>query len=335
MLLEAPLLAWSERVSARWFSAVSLAVLAIATLGAALAHGPLWLALCLSLYGPAAGCSLAVAEGVLVESSPTSRERTMARASIAAALGDLAVPAMLALLAWLGLGWRAGFVIAGLVAAVLAVTHACAASLDRALPLEDDEDEGAEAPTMREALRVALGSRALLGWSLAGPLCGLLDEVLVAFAAVHLASLGGVERSIALAAWIGGGLVGLAWLERRIEQLRPRAVLLVTTAIGALALALLACTRDAVLASLLMAVIGVTTSMLHPLTKARAYAALPGRPGLVNAVASALVPLDALAPLVLGAIALRFGAAWAVAALIVAPVGIGWMAWRERDEEKG
>ena len=38
---------------------------------------------------------------------------------------------------------------------------------------------------------------------------------------------------------------------------------------------------------------------MHPLASARAYASLPGRPALVNAVASAFVPFDALCPLVL------------------------------------
>ena len=330
VLVEAPLLAWSERVSARWFSTASLAALAVSTLGAAFAHGPIELAICLALYGPAAGCSLAVAEGVLVESAGASRERTMARITLAAALGDLAVPAMLALFAWIGLGWRAGFVVAGLVAGVLALAHACARDLERAVPIEDDEDDAH--PSLREALKVALGSRSLLAWSFAGVLVSLLDEVLVAFAAVHLAGLGSLVRSIALAAWIGGGLVALAWLERRIDDVSPRRVLLVTTAISACAIVVLAQTHDSVLAPLALALVGGASSTFHPLVKARAYASLPGRPALVNAVAGALIPLDALAPLVLGAIALRFGPASAVMTLVIAPLGIGWAAWRASED---
>jgi DHA1 family inner membrane transport protein len=328
VLVEAPLLAWSERVSARWFSAASLLALALSTLGAAFAHGALGLAFCLALYGPAAGCSLSVAEGVLVESAGASRERTMARVTLAAALGDLAVPVLLGACAWLGIGWRAVFVIAGVVALVLAIAHAGSRELERAVP--KDEDDDGESPTIREALRVAFGTRPLLGWSFAGVLVGLLDEVLVAFAAVHLAGLSPLMRSVALACWIGGGLVGLAWLERRIEHVSPRRVLLVTTTIAAVALALLSTTQDPVLAPVLLAIVGSTSSMFHPLVKARAYASLPGRPALVNAVASAVVPLDALAPIALGAIAFRFGVPTVVALLALAPVGVGLMAWRER-----
>jgi predicted MFS family arabinose efflux permease len=328
VLVEAPLLAWSERVSARWFSAASLVVLALSTLGAALAPGPIALAICLSLYGPAAGCSLSVAEGVLVESAGASRERTMARVTLAAAFGDLAVPVLLAACAWIGIGWRAVFVLAGVVALVLAVTHGFSRELDRAIP--QDEDDDGEEPTIREALKVAFSTRPLLGWSFAGVLVGLLDEVLVAFAAVHLGGLDPIVRSVALGAWIGGGVIGLAWLERRIDRLSSRRVLLITTTIAALALALFATTRDPVLAPILLAIVGGTSSMFHPLVKARAYASLPGRPALVNAVASAVVPLDALAPIALGTIALRFGVPTVVLLLALAPVGVGLMAWRDK-----
>lgn len=326
VLLEAPLLAWSERLSVRWFSAGALAVLALSTLGAALAGGPFVLAACLALYGPAAGCALSAAEGVLVESSPHSRERTMARVTLAAALGDMGVPVVLGGFALIGLGWRAVFALAGLVAAGLAIGHAASRELARPLPPEDDDDDA----SVRDALRTALRTRPLLGWSLAGVLVSLLDEVLVAFAAVHLGGLGAPARSIALAAWIGGGIVGLAWLERGIDAVRPRTVLRVTTATTGLALLALARVHDVVSASVLLAIVGASSSTFHPLVKARAYASLPGRPALVNAVAGALVPLDALAPLVLGAIAVRFGIDVAVAALVVAPLGIGLAAWRER-----
>jgi MFS family permease len=327
VLIEAPLLAWSERVSVRWFSAASLAVLAIATLGCAMATGPITLALCLALYGPAAGCADAASEGVLVESSPSSRERTMARVTLAAAIGDLAVPVLLGALSLAGIGWRAVFAIAAVVAMVLAIVHASARGLDRGMPRDDEDEVDA---TIREAMRAVVGSRSLLGWTFAGVLVGLLDEVLVAFAAVHLADATPVARAVALGAWIAGGVLGLWWLERRIDSLDPLRVLRVTASIATIALAAFACTHDPALGALLLAIVGATASTFHPLVKARAYAALPGRPALVNAAASTLVPLDALAPLLLGAIALRFGESVAMAALVLAPIGIGLAAMRER-----
>jgi len=68
----------------------------------------------------------------------------MARLSLAANAGDLAVPVLLAGLAWFGLGWRAAFTTAGALATILAFAHACERRLDvvPTLAADDDEDHG-------------------------------------------------------------------------------------------------------------------------------------------------------------------------------------------------
>jgi hypothetical protein len=71
--------------------------------------------------------------------------------------------------------------------------------------------------------------------------------------------------------------------------------------------------------------------MFHPLVKARAYAALPGHPGVVNAVGAVFTPIDVLAPLGLGALSAAYGSHVAVAALASIPIvmlAIGWRANR-------
>jgi MFS family permease len=326
IFVEMPLLAWSERVSARWFSSASLAVLALVTLGAAVAGGPLALAVCLALYGPASGCALAASEGVLVESRPEERERTLTRLNLAGALGDLAVPVLLGAFAWVGLGWRAALGVAAVSAALLAIVHGAAKALDRRLPVEPDED--GQSPSVLAALRFAFGQRRLLAWSLAVAFTSLLDEVLIAFAVVRLESASSLERAFAVGAWTAGVVGGLVALERWVDRLDSRKVLLASSAVVAASLTVIACTSDVVIASGALFVLGAGTSALHPLASARAYASLPGRPALVNAVASAFTPFDALAPLVFGAIALWLGAPAAILAILVAPVGIAIAAWR-------
>jgi predicted MFS family arabinose efflux permease len=342
--VEAPLLAWSERVRARWFSAGALAVLAgSAWLAAAVPRGWVFF-LALALYGPASGCSLAVAEGLLVESRPAERVRTMARLSLAANAGDLAVPVLLAVLAWFGLGWRAAFAASGAAAMILALAHACERPLDVVPTLaadDDGEDHGQdkphESPTIVQALRTALSTRALLGWSFACALTGLLDEVLVAFGAVHMQAIGAnvTERSAALAAWVVGGFLGLTALERLAPAVRVRTLLLGASALTAAAIGALAITHSPRLAGVAFFVLGLAASTLHPLSKTRAYASLPNRPALVNAVASALLPFDMAAPIVLAVIAARMGSASAIAALLVAPVGVALAGLRlpARDAE--
>ncbi|MCB9596059.1 MAG: MFS transporter [Sandaracinaceae bacterium] len=328
IFVEAPLLAWSERVTVRWFSAGSLIVLAVACALAALAREPVLFVIALALYGPASGGALSSAEGLLVEARPAERERTIARLTLAGALGDLAVPALLAALAWLGLGWRAGMAAAGIVALALAATHASSRALDRLPPGGDDDED--ETSSVLERLRFALGHRALLAWSAAVSLTGLLDEVLVAFVVIRLDAASALERAFAVAAWTVGFLPGLFLLDRYAERVDTRRALLVAASAACASLLVLALDAHVAIASAALFVLGASTSLLYPLSEARTYASLPGRPALVNAVGALFTPLDALAPLALGALALWLGPEAAIAAIGVAPIGIALAALTSR-----
>src|SRR6185503_8455069 len=147
-------------------------------------------------------------------------------------------------------------------------------------------------------------------------------------AMVRLESASPVARAFAVGAWTAGLVGGLVVLERWVERLDSRKVLLASSAVVAGSLLVLASTSEIAIASAALFVLGASTSTLHPLASARAYASLPGRPALVNAVASAFLPFDALAPLVLGALALGLGSPAAIVAILVAPAGIALAAWR-------
>src|SRR5262249_4958343 len=152
----------------------------------------------------------------------------------------------------------------------------------------------------------------------------LLDEVLVAFAALHLHAMGATatERSLALAAWVVGGFVGLAVVERFVDGTRARLALVVASIVTAVAMVVLVVTRSPIVGASALFFVGASGGTLHPLPKARAYAALPSRPAIVNALASALLPLDIVAPVILGVVAARAGNAWALSGLLVAPIAV-------------
>ncbi len=330
-LLESPLLTWIERWSARLVSSVSVLAMGVAALAMAMGTSAWVLAAALAAFGPAAGISVSVAEGVLVEQrGELSRERVMTRVTLAAALGDLVVPIAIACTSFAGASWRLVLVLAFALSAVVALVHLRSRALDRPLPSEDDDEPDEDVGprlTGWPALRAALAHRPLVLLSLSGTLIGLLDEVLVAFAAVHLATVAPGEgtlaaRQAALGALIVGGLLGLAALERFVEPHLARRVLSVACVLSTVSMIVLALAPDLRVAGVALFVLGASSAVLHPLVKARAYASLPGRPMLVNAVAAALVPLDALAPLVIGALAFTAGPSIAVLSLSLAPLGV-------------
>lgn len=326
LLIEAPILAWSERVRVRWFSAASLLVLAVDLAWLAWSPNVVCLLVGLAVYGVASGCVTSASEGALVEADPTKRERTMTRLMISACVGDLLAPLVLAGLSAIGLGWRVGFAVGAVVALGLAVSHACSRSLDVTIVATDEDDEeGAPSQGFIASLKVGFRCRPLLGWTFACSLAALLDEVFVAFVAIHLEHIGAsqAERSFALGAWVAAGFVALVVTERVADRIDGRRILALASSVLLGATVGLAITGSVALATVMIALVGASAATFHPLTKARAYTALPGRPGVVNAVSSAFAVVDLLAPIVIGLVAARFGSRAAMLAMLVAPLVVG------------
>ena len=264
-----------------------------------------------------------------MDAHPDDRERMLTRWTFVAALGDLALPALLAALALLALGWRIALAIAG----VLFVVTACA------IPVrfpEAPRDEGENVPLGR-VVREALGNRRLLLWLAAAALCTLLDEIWIAFGSLYLRdSLGAsvFERSVVFGCLMAGGLVGLAVTERALAGRAPLRVLAVCSAACALAYAGWVMAPTLWLSALMAALTAAFGFALYPLTKAQAYAALPERSATVAALAAAFGWLDlALLP-VLAFIADGPGLIWVMVALSAQPLGvlaIALYALRARD----
>jgi Na+/melibiose symporter-like transporter len=248
----------------------------------------------------------------------------MARWSFWGAVGDLAVPPALWLLSFAGAGWRHGLALAALASAALALVHASSRALDRRGLAGDQEEERVP---IRVALREALANRRLLGWIVAETTTNLLDETLVAFAAIHMAQAMGAEpgeRSLALGALIAGDLVGLAWLERALAKHDALKILAITAALVVPALGAFTFAPNVGIAAVALFALGVVGATLHPISAAQTYASMPGRPEIVNAVGAGIaIPLDLL--LVGGMVVLAdaVGSWAAMIGLLVAPIVVG------------
>jgi len=323
LVLEPPLFALADGRRRRPIMLGAFVAIALCCVLAAVAPSFWTLLVAVALFGPALGCAGELAQASLVDRSPDARERALARWSLAGTLGDLAAPALLAALAALGLGYRAA------LALVAAVTLFIGAWIARAVRDDeprssDDDDDDAEA-TLRDGVRAAWSSPRLALWAGACVLCSFLDETLVAFGASYmhhdLGASAGV-RGVAFAAWTAGGLVGLTAADRVLARAAPLRVLALSSALCAAAHAawLFSPSPAGVVAGLFA--VGLTSSVHYPIVKAQAYAAAPGRSGLVNAVVSVLVPFDIVVPIALAFIADRVGARAAMLALLAQPLGL-------------
>jgi MFS family permease len=330
-VLDPIVLILAERYPRRHFIRAGLAIMAIALTFAALAPGPVVLALASAGAYLAGGMTAPLAQAELVDANPDRRARTMTRWTLMSLAGDLAAPALLALLAATGHTWRAGFAIAALIFAVWAI-----ATSVRTFPLArvaagDPDDEPAPEPLWR-SIRAALGDRTLIAWLFATALCDLLDEILVVFASLHLreagASIG--AQSLAIGALAVGGAVGLVVLDRVLARAPggERRILLIACLLCAASYAAWLAIPVGIGATFAFAVVGATSAPLYPLAAAQAYACRPGRAGMVLAASHLFTPLGLALPWLLAVVADHAGVTIALALLLVQPIGIAILSAR-------
>jgi len=327
-VLEPPIFLLADRVPRKPIVVGGLALLgACFVVAGATASLPVF-ALALAVAGPAGGAGVSLAQATLVDARPDERERILARWALMGTLGDLATPLLLAGLALLAMGWREAFLIAG----SLFLAYA-AALLPCPFPTIGEPD-GMEPPPLRDTIRAALRSRRLLSWLLGVALCGMLDETLVAFAALRLEALGAdtAQRSLVLFCFMAGALAGLLAAERMLDaSANPLRLLRRACALCAAFYLTWLLATGLMASALLLAGVGFFAAPLYPIAKAQAYRALPGQSGLVVASGQLFAPLELAVPLVLGLLADRFGLIVALTLLIAQPLGLLALARVPRD----
>src|SRR5256885_6863379 len=313
--LEAPLFALTARWPRRSLLAAAQLAMAVTCLCAAAAPSYWMLLAALLLYGPATGIACGTAQAALVDGSPGRAESVLSRWALYQSLGDLVAPLLLAGLAFLGSGWRAAFVVAAAMALAQALLVRTGSSLPRSMP--PPPEEAGEEPSRG-------GLRGAILWCGAGILCTLMDEALVSFGALHLEALGATpaQRGVALGAATLSAIAALVVVERIPGH--PGGIRLLLGASGGCAAVFAGClvTSSLPVCAVLLALTFGLAAPLHPVVSAQAFAALPGRSTLVNIVNSTMATVELAIPLLLAAIADRFGVRAALAATIFEPVAL-------------
>jgi MFS family permease len=323
-VVEPTLFLLADRWPRKWFIRGGVAGMAIASFAAAFAPSPLVLALALAVHGVAGGLALGIAQATLVDryagARPNARARTMARWTLISVFGDLAAPAILAALAFIGFGWRASFLVVG-VAMFAWLVALCATELD----VSPEVDDGEPKQSVFAAFKDALGDKTLVAWLFGAVLCNLLDEILVVFASLHLridlgASL--YEQGATIAAFTIGEAVSLVVLDKLLVARSERSLLVVAGIGCAITYSLWLAAPAPLAAILLAAPAGVFIAPLYPLTAAQAYAQRPGKSGSVQAVGHLFSPISLALPWLLGIVADRASIVTALALLVIQPIGL-------------
>ena len=317
LLLEPIIHAWSDRVDRRPLLLGALAGASLSLAIASLSVGPVTLVGALGVWGLCTGVACGVAQAGLVASS-SDPSRAMTRWALATSVGDLAAPLVVGALAFVGLGWRAALGVAAAFSLVVLLTAVRAP----VAPSEPDEDDDL---SFTAAFRGALGTPRLLAWVAAMASCTLLDEIVLMLAALRAGDDPWIT-SVQLGALVVGDGAGLLAAEWALRRWSARAVLISSAAVTAAGLGGWLAAPGVWTGAVALFAVGASAALHWPLAKAAAFASLPGRPGLVNALDALANGFDLVAPLAVGLVASRFGVDAAIAVLGLQPLCVGGVA---------
>lgn len=323
MVLEPPLMLLAHDRGPRVAMVCGLAAMGLGLAASGLVGGWVMLAACSTVYFVGSGIGVNLAKTALVDAHPDRSAWVMARWTLAGALGDIAAPLLLAVLATLALGWRSSYAVVGGLMLAAALLVAAAPVHTR---FEDDE----EGPGTWQAVKDALGNRLLFMWLFASATCGLLDEVFVAFAGLFIASEFGAStdaRSVVLAAFMVGGVLGVTALERVLAAgVRQRRVLQVASLLTGASLLAWIFAPSLGASAVLLALVGFFAAQLWPLTEAEAYDSFDGSARIVEAVSGVYGPFTQLLPWGIGWVADNAGLEAALGVLLLQPLVTGLVA---------
>ena len=283
-IFEPALNLWSYRHGKRWWILVPGLVLAVCLVAEGLATRYDLMLVLFACYYPAAGMAVGLAQAVLADDAVGDTVGLMTRWTLLAGIGDVAGPLAITALAaahqgWRSLCWLGAAMWLGMLGATLSVRFPPGRPPNAPDPAPVPAPaDGAEAlwPTLR---RMVI-SPAILRWGMLAWIPTMIDEILLAFAALYLHDVLHASEAL-LGLWITGslgcGILALVLLER-VPALRaaaaakPRRLLALMAVVVLGGMAVLATAASVMAAGIGLAIVGLGGAGWYPIAKGRAYA---------------------------------------------------------------
>jgi MFS transporter, FSR family, fosmidomycin resistance protein len=302
-------------------------VLFILTLiGAAAARSFAGLLVAFVLFFPASGAFVSLTQSGLMDADPGRREQHMARWELAGSAGSVAGPVLVIAVLAAGGGWQSAY----LALAAAAAAAWLGVARNPPVPVPDDGRQGPPPPTCPSpftaaALRALAAMRqpGVARWLVLLQVSDLLLDVFTGFLALYLVAVAHAtpaQAALGVAVRLGAGLAGDAALIRALHHAPGLALLRASAAVAAVMFPAFLLVPGLVPKLLLLGCLSMVTAPWYPVLQAKLYGSLPDQSGVVVSLSSAAGLLGGAVPLAVGLLAERFGLAWALAGLAVAPL---------------
>jgi FSR family fosmidomycin resistance protein-like MFS transporter len=289
-------------------------------IGAAAARSFAGLLVAFVLFFPASGAFVSLTQSGLMDADPGRREQHMARWELAGSAGSLAGPVLVIAVLAAGGGWRSAYL--ALAAAAAAAWLGVARNPPVPVPADGP---GADPAGGTAAVRRALGALRQPGvvrWLVLLQVSDLLLDVFTGFLALYLVAVVHAtpeQAALGVAIRLGAGLAGDAALIRALNHVSGLVLLRASAAVTAVVFPAFLLAGGLVPKLLLLGCLSVVTAPWYPVLQAELYGSLPDDSGVVVSLSSAAGLLGGAVPLAVGLLAERFGLAWALACLAIAP----------------
>jgi MFS transporter, FSR family, fosmidomycin resistance protein len=303
-------------------------VLFILTLiGAAAARSFAGLLVAFVLFFPASGAFVSLTQSGLMDADPGRREQHMARWELAGSAGSLAGPVLVIAVLAAGGGWRSAYL--ALAAAAAAAWLGVARNPSVPVPADGPGADPAagtaavrRAPPTSPSPFTALRQPGVVRWLVLLQVSDLLLDVFTGFLALYLVAVVHAtpeQAALGVAIRLGAGLAGDAALIRALNHVSGLVLLRASAAATAVVFPAFLLAGGLVPKLLLLGCLSVVTAPWYPVLQAELYGSLPDDSGIVVSLSSAAGLLGGAVPLAVGLLAQRFGLAWALACLAIAP----------------
>ncbi len=307
---------WSRRVLIT--SGTIVAGIGLIFMG--IAPGYLVLMLGVIMHGFAGGPFVGLSQASLVDTAPGKHEEMMVWWTLVGDVGFLLTPLMVAFAYTFGVDWRVLFLAGGGLFLVYALFL-----VGIRIPRhgEETDTEAATFSSNLAAIRVAVLDPGLLRRALILP---LLDMPVNAFVVLYFHDVVGLNTALAssvLIVIIVSALVGRVLLPWVLRYMSGVLLLRVSVWLGVMSFALFLLVPGVAIKLVMLALFSFVEADWYPLAKGQAYAAQPGKSGVVLSVTSLFSPITSFLPLLVGVIAAQAGLEWGMGVLLVGPVVAG------------
>ena len=292
--------------------------------GAAAAASFAALLVALVAFFPASGAFVGLTQSGLMDADPARQEQHMARWNLAGSAGAVAGPFLLIAVLAAGGSWRTAYLVLAACSVLAWLGVAGRGPRPLAPPAAGGNEDADRAGAVRR-VQAALQQPGVIRWLVLLQLSDLLLDVLTGFLAIYLVDVvhaTPAEAALGVGVRLVAGLAGDITLVRVLERTAGLRVLTASAAAAAVLYPGFLLVPGFWPKLAILAVLSIATAPWYPVLQASLYGSLPGRSGVAVTLSSAAALAGGAGPLAVGFLAERFGLAWALAGLALAPAGL-------------